>query len=293
MAHVLKEICDHYDKLKKQEIPNKLKETIGLNKDVTKYLEMFGQIKPHELGKVLEGNTNDPIMANIGDTAGMLNEEEMFNFLEDLVKALDKAEKEAKKQHDLMEKGQTGGTYIMNISFGADVLPGFYVQRHIVPSIVMSRFSLLNPNFFISQSRNFAVARTFAMKHLTGSNIISESTDNQLYRDHIEFMRRMDTDSSNYRIYRYIDRDILYRNISILRRIKKGHHNFYENFKYTFDLLDIFCGTLMGRIDDNIIDIDLLDYDRLNTTNQDIMNLNYGMVLLNYFKILIDTVEVY
>jgi hypothetical protein len=290
MSKVLKSIDDKITEIKKRILPKNFDHILELDKAMSKYMEKFVTKNPHELYLILSEKikkNDDPEMKEILAIYTRLNRENIYDRLMyitvtlcDILNDLEKL-KSSDANGIKSIKSIKGGGHVI-IQYNSRLLNNFYA--HDIDNVRIE--SEIYPNFLLDESNEFMLHRLSGVRHLINSPVIYQRGKD--YINHINFITKMNLEYGRHKIYRYIDKRVLLNNINVIKKIMKSHHDFYSTFRVTIHELNSFCVQLMHDIGDNVIDIELLNYDAIN--NPDLGGLNYGILLLNNFKVLINSV---
>ena len=148
-------------------------------------------------------------------------------------------------------------------------------------------FFNIYPNFFIDENPNFILNRLFATRYLINTPAIF--IDDEPFNNHVRFFTNLNLEYGRHNVLRYVNRSVLQGTLDLVNTIKQNHVEFYNQFKETFQTLVRVCERLIRVIGNNTIDLELIDGAFLNSGDIITQELNYGLLLLNDFKILIDT----
>ena len=110
------------------------------------------------------------------------------------------------------------------------------------------------------------------------------------YEHHIVLIMTINKNRHEGEIYRFIDKDILEEYLKLINDIKETTPKFYEKFNFTMDILAKFIHGLLSVINDRVIDIAMINSIVCKCNKEIKSELNYGFTLLNYFKILLETI---
>jgi hypothetical protein len=280
MPRVFNELYKKVKKIKKDILPNNTKNIIKLNNSMKKYLDNTVLKYPHKLHKFLVGgNKKDKITKTIMNTYTKINSDKIYD---KLVRTKNLLNSILEKTHTYSKHSQKGGYY--NLSFYEGSPQIFYLTQPYEPM----NLSAIYPNFYIDDMNDFLSNRLYAIKMLS-DNLITH-TDTSKFFDHVKFMTTCILEFKRSYIYRFIDKNVLHYNLNLLDCIIRNHREFYEKFKFTIDMLQKFCTDLCNTIGDNILDISLLTPQYLESGEKWLLDLNYGIVALNGFKLLMDNI---
>lgn len=188
------------------------------------------------------------------------------------------------KRYDVKRGGVKRGDRrrYLNINVDENNIRDFYVPPSLIPTINIPVESEIYPNFFIDDMDSLIVNKIAAIKYILESPLMEWDDPNGDYYNHVNFLTTMNLEFGRHRVYRYINRDVLSRIIGLLNKIVREHREFYGRFRVTILTLLRFCRDIYNIIGNNIIDLDAITLPR--------PELNYGFVMLNNFKILLDEI---
>lgn len=276
MEKAFGEIYESIHNVKMNMLPYNTKSIIKLNNIMDDYVRKVAVNHPDKLREVLSGGSlgNDQDVRKIISTYSKIDKQKIFSKLTTCAELL--SEIQANKK-----VSQRGGNFVLEFdSANPDV---FYSS---VP-LKKQYMSNVYPNFFMDDMDNFLINKLYAIKMLTSGPIVNSKP----FIDHVRFMNAINLKFANNTIYRFINKRVLKNNIKLMRNIIKNHADFYYKFKFTIDLLKTFCKNLYRHIGHNTLDINLITPKILAKGNTGIINLNYGLVMLNGFKILMDSLR--
>ena len=117
------------------------------------------------------------------------------------------------------------------------------------------------------------------------SHDINYSNDSAEYRNHLRFMNYMIKTSKEGEVYRFINKDIIEKNLTIIDSIKADMPSVYSKLVYTMNTLKAFLMRLNEVIGDKTVDAYRVNESH---SNPNIQSLRYGITLLNCFKLFLD-----
>ena len=282
MPRVFTELYKEVKKIKKDILPNNTKNIIKLNNSMKKYLDNNVLKYPHKLHKFLVGgNKKDKIIKTIMNTYKKINSDKIYNKLVETKNLLNSILYKS-HSHTSSRHVQKGGHYDLLFYEGSPQM--FYLTQPYEPM----NLSVIYPNFYIDDMNDFLSNRLYAIKMLS-DNLITY-TDTSKFFDHVKFMTTCSLEFRRSYIYRFIDKNVLQHNLNLLNCIIQNHREFYEKFKFTIDMVKKFCTDLCNTIGDNVLDISLLTPHYLESGERWLLDLNYGIVALNGFKLLMDNI---
>ena len=281
---VFDEMYKSIEKFKTNILPNNTKKIIKLNNNIKKYLDRNIFKYPNSLHTFMSGGNKDGFTKKLFNTYKKLDSTEIYNKLVITKNLLNSIMSDKKYNKKDIYTNKKGGYYPLSFYNGQPDI--FYIEN---PYNVM-KLSTQYPNFYIDDMSDFLSNKLYAIKMLS-DNSITYMDGNQIdFFNHVNFMKKCNLELRNSNIYRYIDRNILQHNLSLLNCIINNHPEFYNKFKFTIDMLKTFCSELYDYIGLNVLDISLLTPQYLATGERWLLNLNYGLVTLNSFKVLMNDI---
>lgn len=249
--------------IKRRKLPKNIVDIISLQANMKHLMREFAPRYPNMFAKLLNKNGSDgKIDHGVGDKMDSLLAEvskidtrEIQRRIMDTERILD----------DIIERRVTP---IKSIDISRES-----INKVRVNSSEGSSESNIYSNSLLDDNR-FMLDRLFIL----GSDI--DSTD----VDHLKFISSMAKSDFEGKIYRYVDKGLIEKNINIIKSMRDTVPNTYNRYRHTIDTLAVFLNRL-----NNVIGDDVIDVNKISTCNDDY--LRYGTTLLNEFKLFIDGVS--
>ena len=288
MKNVFKNFSNKIEDVKNNILPNNTKELISLHNSMSEYINKKILDEPYKLHKFLKGGSKDNDLNKIMKTYSNIDVNNVYNKLVNTTTLLNDIQQNIKNIKNIKNKQnkqnkQKGGYGFIEFNIPMINIEQFYVPVDVRPNIYVSE---IYPNFYMDDY-DCIVNRLCALKILSNNQYV----DTFGFVDHVQFMIDTNLQFTHDYVYRYIDKNILDYNINLIDNIIANHVEFYNKFKLTIDVLRVFCVEFKNHIGDNIFDISLLTPHLVSSNDELIMNLNYGLTLLNSFKKLMDSIK--
>jgi hypothetical protein len=282
MKNVFKNFNNKIEEIKNNILPNNTKDLISLHNSMSEYINKKILDEPYKLHRYLKGGSKDDDLNKIMKTYSNIDINNVYNKLVNTTSLLNDIQQNLKNKQNKQNK-QKGGYGFMEFNIPIIGIEQFYVPVDVQPTIFVSE---TYPNFYMDDY-DCIVNRLCALKVLSNNKYV----DTFGFVDHVQFMIDTNLQFTHDYVYRYIDKNILDYNINLIEKIISEHDDFYNKFKLTLDVLRVFCIEFKNHIGDNIFDISLLTPHLVSSNNELMMNLNYGLTLLNSFKKLMDSIK--